>query len=54
MSPQPSYHLLVRCPACGCRCRMTRRWLDGRRAPTCGCGVLMVQVDAFASARRGA
>jgi hypothetical protein len=29
---------LCQCPACGCKIRMTQKWLDEVGAPTCGCG----------------
>jgi hypothetical protein len=33
--------LLVRCPKCGCICRMTRKWVDGAGCPICACGTPM-------------
>lgn len=37
--------LLVLCPGCGCKARMTRQWLDAVGAPTCGCGTPMGCVE---------
>lgn len=30
--------LLVSCAMCGCKVRMTQKWLDTAGAPACGCG----------------
>lgn len=33
---QKTYQLLIECPACGCKVRMTQKWLDEAGAPFCG------------------
>lgn len=43
---QSTRMLLVKCGACGCVVRMTRKWLDNVGAPTCGCGAAMAEVTA--------
>ena len=32
--------------ACGCVCRITRKWLDEVGPPTCGCGGVMVEEES--------
>jgi len=32
---------LIRCPDCGCICRMTRKWVQEVGCPTCACGGVM-------------
>lgn len=39
--PQTTRMLLCECIECGCKVRMTRKWLDEAGAPTCGCGARM-------------
>lgn len=40
---QSSRMLKVECPACGCICRMARRWLADPGPPTCACGGQMME-----------
>lgn len=43
---QSTRQMLVYCPSCECKIRMTRMWIDANGAPTCGCGTGMI-VDAY-------
>jgi len=38
---QSTRMLKVECPACGCICRMTQKWIDEAGCPTCACGEQM-------------
>jgi hypothetical protein len=37
--------LTVKCPGCGCRARMSIKWLEEAGVPTCGCGTPMQLKD---------
>jgi len=43
--PQSTRYLKIKCAACGCVARMTRKWLEQVGLPTCGCGSLMLEDD---------
>ena len=44
-APQVCRQLAIVCPGCGCRARMTRRWIEAG-LPTCVCGAEFVcEVD---------
>lgn len=45
MAPKQKARLmLVECPSCGCKVRMTRSWID-TYLPTCGCGTTMISAE---------
>lgn len=41
VKPQTTRMLLCECPTCGCKIRMTAKWIAEAGVPTCGCGTQM-------------